>query len=303
MSILSRYNATGDAIHAAMLYVGITKSRYVMKIRIFAICVLCAVVALVGLTSWFKTDNRSRREDAAERSASKTNARIAEAKIQLHTPTTHGTTPHSKTKPILDFGADDDETDDDWTPAEKLLAERIEKALDDENVDEAIACAGAALKCEKVEIRDSMVNALGWFGGKALPELVPFLADPDEDVHENAKSQISMALSDIGNDTERIGIVEKIIGVINDEDELEDFANEYIGIDEKLAVESLIRVITSKGSSEGVAKAKETYEFVTGDEWSGEKDALRWIAEEYESPDAGDLGTQSPAASSDSVGM
>lgn len=265
-----------------MLYVEITKGRYVMKIRIFAICVLCAVVALVGLTSWFKTDNRSRREDAAERSASKSNARIAEAKVTRHTTTTHGKTPHSKTKPILDFGVGDNETDDDLTPDEKLLAECIEKALDDENVDETIACAGAALKCEKAEIRDSMVDALGWFGGKALPELVPFLADSNEDVRDNARKQLLMALSDIENDVERIGVVESIVNVINDEDVLEDLAGEYIGVDEKLAVESLIRIITGEGSAAGVAKAKETYEFVTGDEWSGEKEALRWIAEEYE---------------------
>ena len=51
--------------------------------------------------------------------------------------------------------------------------------------------------------------------------------------------------------------------------------------DEKLAVESLARIIASGGSEEGVAKAKETYEFVTGDEWAGEEEAARWIAEEY----------------------
>ncbi|MBR1920589.1 MAG: hypothetical protein IJ829_01140, partial [Kiritimatiellae bacterium] len=58
----------------------------------------------------------------------------------------------------------------------------------------------------------------------------------------------------------------------------------YIGVDEKLAVESLVRVITGSGSKEGVAKARETYEFVTGEEWSGVEDAERWLAEEYDPP-------------------
>ena len=190
-------------------------------------------------------------------------------------------------KPLLASPGEDetDDEDDSRTPEERALAARIENALDDENVDAAVACAAAALKCENIEIRDSMVDTLGWFGGKALPELVPFLADSNEDVRDNARKQLSMALSDIENDVERIGVVESVIKVINDEDVLEDLASEYIGIDEKLAVESLIRVITGEASAEGVAKAKETYEFVTGDEWSGEKEAMRWIAEEYEPPE------------------
>ena len=34
-----------------------------------------------------------------------------------------------------------------------------------------------------------------------------------------------------------------------------------------------------------IEKAKETYEFVTGDEWGGVEEAARWIAEEYEPPE------------------
>ena len=44
------------------------------------------------------------------------------------------------------------------------------------------------------------------------------------------------------------------------------FSEEYIGIDEKLAVESLLRVIESEGTANGIARAKGTYEFVTGEE-------------------------------------
>ena len=36
---------------------------------------------------------------------------------------------------------------------------------------------------------------------------------------------------------------------------------------------------------EAVEKAKETYEFVTGDEWTDSAAAERWIAEEYEPPE------------------
>ena len=45
------------------------------------------------------------------------------------------------------------------------------------------------------------------------------------------------------------------------------------------------RIIEGGGSKEGVEKAKETYEFVTGDEWTDAAEAERWIAEEYEPPE------------------
>ena len=188
-------------------------------------------------------------------------------------------------KPVLSLDPDDD--DEGFTPQEKALSKRIEAALDEEDLKKAVACAKEALSSPKTEIRQAMVDTLGWFGAKGLPELTPFLADADEDVRDSAMNEWSMALSDIEDDKERIGTVEMAMAVLTDEDALEDISGEYIGIDEKLAVESLLRVIEGGGSEQGIAKAKETYEFVTGDEFTNRADAEKWIAEEYEPPEAG----------------
>ena len=69
------------------------------------------------------------------------------------------------------------------------------------------------------------------------------------------------------DDGEKIGMTEMAMQVISDEDDLESISGNYIGVDEKLAVESLLRVIEGGGSANGIAKAKETYEFVTGEEF------------------------------------
>ena len=161
-------------------------------------------------------------------------------------------------KPILSFAEDDDE-DDDFTPEERALSKRIEAALDEEDLNKAVACAKEALNCQNVEIRQAMVDALGWFGAKGLPELTPFLADSDEDVRDSAMNEWSMALSDIDDEPEKLGVVE--------------------------AVESLLRIIEVGGSEQGIAKAKETYEFVTGDEFTSRAAAEKWIAEEYQPPE------------------
>lgn len=186
-------------------------------------------------------------------------------------------------KPLLAIADENDDDDDEKRPPEvKALAKEIEKALDDEVLADALKCVPRALRCPDREIRQAMVDTLGWFGKAALPELTPFLADPDEDVRENAQSEWSMAIADIENDAEKIGTVELAMNILDDEDFLDDISGEYIGIDEKLAVESLMRIIAANGSANGVAKAKETYEFVTGDEWKDEAEARRWIREEYE---------------------
>ena len=178
--------------------------------------------------------------------------------------------------------ADDDE---ELQPADKALAERIEKALEDEDFKAAAACAVEAQASGAVSVRKAMVDALGWFGDKAIPELTPFLADADQDVREDAMNEWSMAVSSVEDDAEKIGLVECAMQVLSDEDALEDISGEYIGIDEKLAVESLLRVIEG-GNANGVAKAKETYEFVTGEEFAGREAAEKWLAEEYEPPEA-----------------
>ena len=185
-------------------------------------------------------------------------------------------------KPVISI---EDDEEDTRTQAEKDLAERIEKALDEEDVELAIACVDEAQKCGVAEIRQSMVDTLGWFGEKTLPELTPFLADADEDVRESAKNEWMMALSDIEDDNMKIRAVELAMRVLDAEDTLEDISGEFIGVDEKLAVESIVRIVTEGKSPAGVEKAKEAYEFVTGDEWTDVAAAERWIAEEYEPPE------------------
>ena len=183
---------------------------------------------------------------------------------------------------------EDDDDDPEMSPADAALLEKIGKALDDEDLAAARALSSDALGSENASVRQAMVDALGWFGVKALPELTPFLADPDEDVRESAMNEWSVAVSEIEEDGAKAEVVEMAMYVLTDEDALESISGEYIGMDEKLAVESILRIIEVEGSEAGVAKAKETYEFVTGDEFVDRATAEKWIAEEYEPPETQD---------------
>ena len=251
----------------------------------FGALITCAIVVVLACAAFFV--GRSMRgggefASSAEPAVTQPAQRIADAGRR---PKLSSKPAVRKPKPVLDL-SDDDEEDSNRTPEEKRLAADVEKALDEEDFELAKKCAPLALKCKDTEIRQSMVDTLGWFGEKAIPELTPFIADPDEDVAENAMNEWDCAVSSIEDDGEKIGMTEMAMQVISDEDALESISGNYIGVDEKLAVESLLRVIEGGGSAKGIEKAKETYEFVTGDEFTDRAAAEKWIAEEYEPPDA-----------------
>lgn len=257
--------------------------------RVVVVCLLIGVLALAAFFAVKALWSGEPSADSGKADVSRVSRRIADAG--------RAAKPAAKSdarrpKPVLDLSedADDDEDDEESkrTPEEKKLAADIEKALDEEDFELAKKCAPLAFNCKDTEIRQAMVDTLGWFGEKALPELTPFIADPDADIAESAMNEWDSAVSSIEDDAEKIGTIELAMQVITDEDDLESISSEYIGVDERLAVESLLRVIEGGGSANGIAKAKEIYEFVTGEEFTDRAAAEKWIAEEYEPPEPED---------------
>jgi len=247
------------------------------------------VVSLVGLVAvgagLFFGLSRNPAEPATD-ALEQANARIpadeGQGEIRRSADAAKGGSADVKAGKKRPMAVHDDDDDARRTPEERRLAADIEKSLDEEDFALAKKCAPLALESKDAAIRQSMVDTLGWFGEKAIPELTPFLADPDEDVAESAMNEWETAVSSIEDEKLKIGVVEMAMQVISNEDGIESIANEYIGVDEKLAVESLTRVIEGGGNAKGIARAKETYEFVTGDAYTSRAAAEKWIAEEYQ---------------------
>ena len=165
------------------------------------------------------------------------------------------------------------------SPAEQQLVDKIEDAVDAESLSALLALAPKA-EAAKPAVRVSYVEALGWFGRKALPEMTPFLADTDQEVRDTAVSEWTQALDEIEDDARRLAIAERAFMVVSDEDVLESISGAYLGIDdESLAVASLAKIIAADCPAEAREKAKETYNFVTGDEWTGAAAAEEWISQ------------------------
>lgn len=163
---------------------------------------------------------------------------------------------------------------------ERLLAE-IADALDREDFKQACGLYAAARKSDKSEIRRAMVETLGWFGPEALPELTEMLSDRDEDVLFEVTAQWQSALYELEEDREKAPVIEKALMSDVKAETLEEIANELHGMDELLALHVISNVIAD-GAPANVKAAKEAYELVTGDPWTGVDDAEKWLQENYE---------------------
>ena len=98
-------------------------------------------------------------------------------------------------------------TDLNETDRAQLLA--INDALDAENLEDLLKVLPDASVSTNVEVRSDLVDALGWFGKAAIIDLLPFMADPDEEVAQSAMDHWTTALGDINNERRKCELVER----------------------------------------------------------------------------------------------
>lgn len=174
-----------------------------------------------------------------------------------------------------------EEAEDDMAPEDQKRMDAISDAMDEDDFAAVTALIPDVQTSTNAEVRSEMVDALGSFGKKALVELLPFMADPDSEVAENARDQWTMALSDVTSERSKCKYIEAAMGILTDEEALDSMMTELTDCDDRLAIQTIVNVISS-GTPQAVAAAKEQYEFITGEEYTNIADAEAWLQENYE---------------------
>ncbi len=170
--------------------------------------------------------------------------------------------------------------DDDMAPEDAKRMEAIADALEKDSFAAVSALVADVQTSTNAEVRSELVDALGTFGAKALVDLLPFMADPDADVAESARSEWTMALGEVANESAKCRYIEEAMKILTDEDTLEEMVTELTDCDERLAIQTIVNVIAS-GTPQAIASAKEQYEFITGEEYTNMADAETWLQENY----------------------
>lgn len=189
------------------------------------------------------------------------------------------------------------------TGSDRKLAESVQEALDNDDFRKMMTVASEALMSTNVEVRLNVVDALGWFGVQALPELTGAMADANEDVRQAAANHFELALQEVEKPQEQFDIAMAAFATLSDADQLASLggilnnaATELIdGEDdaEKAAdnrlkvVQALVDIITGETLPQNIAAAKEAYNDITGYEWHGIDQAEAYLQnpEGYEEPE------------------
>lgn len=171
-----------------------------------------------------------------------------------------------------------------YPPDDQKIMAAADAAIEQDDLEGARSLAEKALKSDNADLKERVVDALGWFGEAAMAELTPFMSDANEEVAEKAADHWKDALQEMSDDGEKAGIVEMSLKSLKNEDLLEDVANELIGMDEVAALQVLANVIEGDNIP-AIEAARETYETITGEEWSGVDAAEKWLQENYTPPD------------------
>ena len=243
------------------------------------VVIVLAAVAVAGFVSFrllSGTDGRARAERMV-----KVRGEFAARKIVGSDWITPPVKKRDQGSGIGDWGLGIGDREDELTEEEERLVDAIHDALNDEDQGLAIELAREAVKSKKVEVRSEMVDTLRWFGDKVMPELLMFIDDPDEGVRMDAMSAYQQAIYDIEEDSEKAKIIEISMRNLADSEALEEIASELIGMDDRLAVQTLVNVIDGE-SRTGRRIAKETYETVTGEEYTTFEAAEAWVREQQE---------------------
>ncbi len=182
------------------------------------------------------------------------------------------------------------------------MAESLQKSLDEDDLESTLAASEKALRSANAEVRLLAIEALGWFGHDALPELTEAMGDADEDVAEAAESAWELALSELDSADRRFSIAAAALATLGNEDHLISIAGQLSGAalemidgedDEAKAaekrlsvVQSLVDVMGSKYRT-NVEQAEEAYEDITGHEWRGIDEAELYLMDpdNYELPE------------------
>lgn len=173
---------------------------------------------------------------------------------------------------------------EDLSSKDKKHVLDVQNALDNDDFAGVASAARKAMKSDNPAVREAAIEALGWFGPEALPELTPLMADADEDVAQTATTQWELALGEIDDSATRATIAEATMRAIKNKETLQSIVCEITNQDDDFTIlEALVSLIEDSNAA-CAEVAREEYETLTGEEWTNIDAANAWLEQNYDPP-------------------
>ena len=250
--------------------------------KLWIICAVGGLLVAGGLAFWLLSSDSSAEGDAPDRAKK---AHIAASRPKAPRPKRIAS---SKKKSAI---ADKAETEKPEKEDVELSAEDqktmdlIQDALDADNLKDAETLAQQVVNHPVAEIRQRAVEALRWFGDKAVASLMPFLADSDEDVRTSALDAVETGFAQMENEHAKLRYIESLMRIRNvcSEDCLTMLTGQLTGMEDEVGVvQAAVRIIEGNENPDSVKAMKEVYEFATGDEYTTRDAAETWCKQKAE---------------------
>ena len=159
---------------------------------------------------------------------------------------------------------------------EKVL-DQIDELLADDREFEALELARTLMNNPDPEIRSEAVGVFAWAGVKGLADLSIMLADPNEDVAQEAADAWENAIDEISDDAAKAQVLAAGIKTMTNEENAESAIMLYDTMDGYIAVPALVSIIQN-GTPVASKVAREHYEFFTDESYTSPEAAAQWVA-------------------------
>lgn len=112
-------------------------------------------------------------------------------------------------------------------------------------------------------LRKQAVQALGWFGSSAISDMIPFMADADPQVEQEAFDQFELALEDwnIG-DRATSRILQQVLSAVNDAERIDSLLMNLSRMRNSVKAETILAVLET-GTDVAKSVMRENVEFYT----------------------------------------
>lgn len=198
---------------------------------------------------------------------------------------------------ILDLEDDEEAKLNDFS---RKILQDLQEALDSENFSRVSKLVAKMLEIPPdpkfgkdgvaTLLRRKAVEALGWFGAKAMPELVGMLGDADPEIVQATFDQFSLALEDYTlSDYERADIVVMAAKVLTNSDDLEMLLMEINNMRHSVGAGALVEICL-EGTEAARRQMPDAIEFFTGeDNLTTVEDIEEWLERNPDGEDDDDL--------------
>lgn len=273
--------------------------------KAFPFFVIIAAAAVSAALVWFFGGTEGSLEPAPKKVEAPAKINIAEVASE-----TKGTsemkvvaedvkgkaTSKKKKRIVVDFSKDDGSgthflPDVELTEKDRQTLISMQEALDDDNFNKVMQSAKDAMKSSEPAVRSKAVEALSWFGQRALPELTALMADSDSDVAEEARSAAESAVMGIDDSSMKFETALAYTQAFKGNEEgMAMFIGTFALAANDLMAESendpevcgkVIDAVSSLIALGGKCgkEATERYTEITGYDWAGEEEARKWAAD------------------------